>query len=263
MKNHLNTQQHRFWLWLTSEISERMSQNLPFIKIQPKNTLLFGNFEFKTFKLLSKTYPQTVLWTDQQIGLMQKFLQKLNPFKKLSIQTYLSESLSNNPSFAEHFEMIWAGPLQLSAEEYPRFFSDSGNCLKSQGLLMFSYLGPDTGKEFRNLFSQTGKVGPDMHDIGDHLTKSGFADPVMHMEYIHLEYESSQLLIKDILEIGLMNQQDAKSSQLETTLNASLESQSKLSLTLEIVYGHAWKVPKKELGVTRISPESILKTYKK
>jgi malonyl-CoA O-methyltransferase len=102
-----------------------------------------------------------------------------------------------------------------------------------------------------------------MHDIGDHLTKSGFADPVMHMEYIHLEYESSQLLIKDVLAIGLMNEQDTKSSQLESTLNASLEGQSKLSLTLEIVYGHAWKVPKKELGVTRISPESILKTYKK
>jgi hypothetical protein len=81
------------------------------------------------------------------------------------------------------------------------------------------------------------------------------------MEYIHLEYESSQLLIKDVLEIGLINEQEAKSSQLEMTLNMSLQSQSKLNLTLEIVYGHAWKVPKKEPGVTRISPESILKTY--
>jgi malonyl-CoA O-methyltransferase len=263
MKNHLNTQQHRFWLWLTSEISERMSQNLPFIKIQPKHILLFGNFELKTFQLLSKTYPQTVLWTDKKIGLMQKYLQKLNPFKKLSVQTYFPEGLSNTPFLAEHFEMIWAGPLQLSAEEYPQFFSDSGNCLKTQGLLMFSYLGPDTGKEFRSMFYQAGRVGPDMHDIGDHLTKSGFADPVMHMEYIHLEYESSQLLIKDVLEVGLINEEEAKSSQLELTLNEYLQSQSKLSLTLEIVYGHAWKVPKKELGVTRISAESILKTYKK
>jgi malonyl-CoA O-methyltransferase len=263
MKNHLNTQQHRFWLWLTSEISERMSQNLPFIKIQPKNTLLFGSFELKTFELLSKTYPQTVLWTDNKIGLMTKYLQKLNPFKKLSIQTYTSEKFTDKQSLTEQFEMIWAGPLQLSKEEYPHFFSDSGNCLKNHGLLMFSYLGPDTGKEFWSIFSETGKVGPDMHDIGDHLTKSGFADPVMHMEYIHLEYESSQLLIKDVLEIGLINEQEAKSSQLEMTLNTSLQSQSKLNLTLEIVYGHAWKVPKKEPGVTRISPESILKTYKK
>ena len=263
MKNHLNTQQHRFWLWLTSEISERMSQNLPFIKIQPKNTLLFGNFELKTFELLSKTYPQTVLWTDNKIGLMTKYLQKLNPFKKLSIQTYTSEKFTDKQSLTEQFEMIWAGPLQLSKEEYPHFFSDSGNCLKNHGLLMFSYLGPDTGKEFWSIFSETGKVGPDMHDIGDHLTKSGFADPVMHMEYIHLEYESSQLLIKDVLEIGLINEQEAKSSQLEMTLNTSLQSQSKLNLTLEIVYGHAWKVLKKEPGVTRISPESILKTYKK
>jgi malonyl-CoA O-methyltransferase len=263
MKNHLNTQQHRFWLWLTSEISERMSQNLPFIKIQPKNILLFGSFEFETFKLLSKTYPQTVLWTDKKIGLTQKFLQKLNPFKKLSIRTYSPGSFANDPSLAERFEMVWAGPLQLSKEEYQHFFSDSGNCLKNQGLLMFSYLGPDTGKEFWSMFSQAGKVGPDMHDIGDHLTKSGFADPVMHMEYVHLEYESSQLLIRDVLEIGLINEQEAKSSQLEMTLNATMQSQSKLNLTLEIVYGHAWKVPRKEFGVTRISPESILKTYKK
>jgi malonyl-CoA O-methyltransferase len=102
-----------------------------------------------------------------------------------------------------------------------------------------------------------------MHDIGDLLTQSGFADPVMNMEYLTLEYEDTELLLKDLVELGLITEQDLFSASSRELLTNIHQVNEKLNLTLEIVYGHAWKVPKREPGVTRISPEEILKTYKK
>ena len=37
----------------------------------------------------------------------------------------------------------------------------------------------------------------DMHDMGDALLGERFSDPVMDMEYLHLEYDSDQLLLID------------------------------------------------------------------
>jgi malonyl-CoA O-methyltransferase len=127
---------------------------------------------------------------------------------------------------------------------------------------MFNYLGPDTGKEYFHLGLKGGYIGTDMHEIGDLLIQSSFADPVMNMEYLNLEYENSELLLKDLLAIHHIDDHLANVQNLNQQLTAMKQENEKMVLTMEIVYGHAWKVPKKEPGVTRISPESIKKTYK-
>jgi malonyl-CoA O-methyltransferase len=97
----------------------------------------------------------------------------------------------------------------------------------------------------------------DMHDVGDALLKSGFAEPVMDMEYITLEYEHINLLLKDAMELGLVHE---KGSDL---IKASPES-APLKMTLEVVYGHAW-TPKRRLakshdGVAKIGIDQILRS---
>jgi hypothetical protein len=84
----------------------------------------------------------------------------------------------------------------------------------------------------------------------------------MNMEYLNLEYESSELLLRDLLAIHDVDGHFANAQNLNQQLAEMKPEYEKMVLTLEIVYGHAWKVPKKEPGVTRISPESIKKTYK-
>jgi malonyl-CoA O-methyltransferase len=101
-----------------------------------------------------------------------------------------------------------------------------------------------------------------MHEIGDLLIQSSFADPVMNMEYLNLEYENSELLLKDLLAIHDADSQLENVKNLNKQLVEMKQDYEKMFLTVEVVYGHAWKVPKKEPGVTRISPESIKKTYK-
>ena len=260
MTFHLNTNKPPFWRWLTSELSERMAQNLPFIKINPKNILCIGGFEKSTHQLFKKTYPQATLFSDQETKRgIEHALNKLNPFKKHQMTFF---DIDQNVQ-SERFELIWSGPLKRNIDTFPHFFSQAGQHLKVHGLIMFNYLGPDTAKEYRSLVTQNGWLGPDMHDIGDLLTQSGFADPVMNMEYLTLEYEDTELLMKDLVELGLLKAQDLFSASSRELLTNIHQVNEKLNLTLEIVYGHAWKVPKREPGVTRISPAEILKTYKK
>jgi malonyl-CoA O-methyltransferase len=85
----------------------------------------------------------------------------------------------------------------------------------------------------------------------------------MNMEYLTLEYEDTELLMKDLVELGLLSEQDLFCASIRELLTDIHQVNENLILTLEIVYGHAWKVPKREPGVTRISPAEILKTYKK
>jgi malonyl-CoA O-methyltransferase len=126
--------------------------------------------------------------------------------------------------------------------------------LKPESLLMFSYLGPDTGRELRAYLGQGNqsllKYSLDMHDIGDALIRAKFAEPVMDMEYITLEYEEKDLLIKDAISLGLLQSCDLEKLDLMS---------QPLKLTLEIVYGHAWmsSLSKNRQGEAIIRPDEI------
>lgn len=260
IKTYFNSMKQTFWLWLSSELSERMLQNLPFIKINHTRIFLSGSFEAKTIKAVHQTYPQAILWTNPvKQSSFKKLFENLNVFNKNKIQ-YLN---NQEKVLVQDIDLLWAGPLKMDANKMPKFFEDAALQLKTQGLMMFNYLGPDTAKEYWSLLTQMGNIGPDMHDIGDALIKSGFADPVMNMEYVDLEYETSQLLMKDLYEMGLLSESELISEELKIAFDSLKKESPKMKLTLEVVYGHAWKVPKKEPGITRIPADQILKTYKK
>ena len=79
----------------------------------------------------------------------------------------------------------WVGRPDAALQEFHRV-------LARGGLLMFTTLGPDTLTELRAALGPAGvhAIHPfaDMHDIGDLLVRSGFADPVMDMERLTLTY---------------------------------------------------------------------------
>jgi hypothetical protein len=86
-------------------------------------------------------------------------------------------------------------------------------CLGREALLMFSYLGPDSGRELTKLFYR-------------------FAEPVMDMEYLTLEYARPELLIQDALALGLIRE--------GACVREGVNMPPEFSITLEIIYGHAW-----------------------
>jgi len=136
---------------------------------------------------------------------------------------------------------------------------------------MFSCLGPDTAIELRELYQQLGwpPAGhdlTDMHDWGDMLVQAGFAEPVMDMERITLTYETPARLLQELAELG-RNFHPARFAglrgrrwrgKLHSELADHLKTgpDGRLSLTFEVIYGHALKAQPK-VRVSAMSSVSV------
>jgi len=133
--------------------------------------------------------------------------------------------------------------------------------LEVGGLLMFTSYGPDTLKELRSAFAAADAaphVHPfvDMHDLGDALVASGFADPVMDIDLLTVTYARLEDLCRDLRATGQRNAHARRRRSLGGTARwarmraayATLARDGRVPATFEIVYGHAWKAPPRHLA---------------
>jgi malonyl-CoA O-methyltransferase len=137
-------------------------------------------------------------------------------------------------------------------------FAEAARVLSTGGLFLFSTFGPDTLKELRAAFASVDSAPHvhafiDMHDLGDALVHAGFAEPVMEMEVLTVEYASVEAIARDLKSVGGHNALAARSRGLVgrkrwRRVAEHYESERRgeaLPATYEVVYGHAWKVPPK------------------
>jgi malonyl-CoA O-methyltransferase len=128
--------------------------------------------------------------------------------------------------------------------------------LQVDGFVMFSCLGPGTLRELRELYQRLGWPAPsadfiDMHDLGDMLVQSGFADPVMDQETLHLSWPSAQALLLELQGLGgnaAPNRfQGLRTPRWREQLLGELEAlktnDGRIHMRFEVAYGHAFKVP--------------------
>jgi malonyl-CoA O-methyltransferase len=107
-----------------------------------------------------------------------------------------------------------------------------------------------------------------MHDWGDMLVHSGFAEPVMDMERLTLTFSNPAALLDDLRALG-RNLSVGRFPQLRTQtwrrqLEAAIEEHlprtddGRLVLTMELIYGHAFKsAPKQPRGGDATSTVSV------
>lgn len=225
--------------WLQAEIYQRMLDKLEPIKLKPNVILIEPDFPSLALVQFAKRFPNARIDTlaDQHLSPSQLLQLKLRRVWRSFLRQ--GRLLPQAPEGPDQYGLI-VSALELSQLAKPEAWLLRAHQLITEGgLLCFSYLGPDTGKELKSL-GLTAADCPialpgalDMHDIGDALVQNGFSDPVMDMEYLYLEYESDATLISDALAIGLLG-----------TNVGGLQGAKIKKLTLEIVYGHAWVLGK-------------------
>jgi malonyl-CoA O-methyltransferase len=98
----------------------------------------------------------------------------------------------------------------------------------------------------------------DMHDWGDMLVHTGFAEPVMDMERITLGFDTPQRLLQELRELGANLHPERfpalRGRRWRDRLHEALATHlrgpdGKLTLTFEIIYGHALKpAPRARMG---------------
>lgn len=244
--------------WLHEEVASRMQQRLQWIVAKPQSWCH---------------------WDPLRGGLASHALvrQRLN-----GAQEYLHETSSANgqkslraefatpwwqpkrwgqakvhfgPPAAGQVQMLWANMALHMAADPQTLMQQWHQALDIGGYVLFSCLGPDSLRELHALYAALGwpVAGhglTDMHDWGDMLVNTGFADPVMDMERITLSFATPQRLLQELRGLGrnLHPQRfpalrgKAWQQRLKQALAEHLTgADGQLSLTFEVIYGHAVK----------------------
>lgn len=235
--------------WLQDEIADRMLQKLDIVKLQPKKILVVPDFPGGHGRALAKRFPSASFSSVPEEGLSGFDLSKLKLSRLwnsglrssplISLNEYKKNGRFNLPD--NSVDLLFSVLLIQDLPDPKHFLQECWRVLKEGGLLAFSYLGPDTGKE---LFAGAESLGLtiqkltspwDMHDMGDALLGAKFSDPVMDMEFLNLDYESDALMLADSRALKLLQPQEKNSPQ---------GAQLPKKLSLELVYGHAWALGK-------------------
>jgi malonyl-CoA O-methyltransferase len=166
-------------------------------------------------------------------------------------------------------DMLWANMALHEAADPLALLAQWHRLLAVDGFVMFSCLGPDTAHELRDLYAAMGwpPAGhqlTDMHDWGDMLVQTGFAEPVMDMERVTLTYETPARLLEELRELGRNFHPLRFGSlrgrhwqhRLERLISERLPRgpDGRLRLTFELIYGHALKARPK----VKVSPMSAV-----
>jgi malonyl-CoA O-methyltransferase len=167
-------------------------------------------------------------------------------------------------------QMLWANMALHMAVDPQALIAQWHRALSVDGYLMFSCLGPDTVQELRDVYADlgwppAGHAFTDMHDWGDMLVQAGFAEPVMDMERITLTFATPERLLQELRELGCNLHPERFGAlrgkrwrqqllqALSDRLGDAADGVGKpLSLTFEIIYGHAFKPAPR----VRVSPSS-------
>lgn len=255
---------------LQREVSDRMASRLDYIKVSPKVILDAGSGTGYGAAELRRRFPEarvieldlaaTMLLASrekQQSGsLLGKLFRRAQPWQ-------LCADLECLPLADASVDMIWSN-LAIQWVNIPDgVFAEFQRVLKPEGMVMFSTLGPDTLLELRSAFAGIDGATHvnqfiDMHDLGDALLSSGFAEPVMDMDKIVLTYPRVRDVMQDLKAIGAHNATAGRGRGLMGKLawqkvEAAYELRRQdgaLPATYEVVYGHAWKgAPKKKANL--------------
>jgi len=159
------------------------------------------------------------------------------------------------------FDLVWSNLALHWCPDPGLALAEWSRVLRADGLLMFSAYGVDTLRELRALGWTTQRF-PDLHDLGDALIRTGFSAPVMDMEPIRLTWTDPLKAWSDLRALG-GNALEARAPGLRgrsckqrwlDALAQARDASGAISVTIELVYGHAWCAPASKLdrGTARI-----------
>ena len=263
---------------LAREIESRMIDRLSLIRLDPKRILDAGAGRFPAFASLHSKYPAAeVIALDFACRALvvarrgRGTAERLREWVRTSRLCFLCSDFTRIPIAGSSVALIWSNLSLGSHLDVKSVFDEWHRVLETGGLMMFSAYGPDTLKELRAAFPMSvPRVHPfiDMHDLGDMLMASGFADPVMEMETLTLTYRSIEQLLAEIRATGQSNARSLRRRGLngrrswEDALAAYERARQDglLPATVEVVYGHAWKTERKNApdgrAIVRFEPSA-------
>jgi len=245
--------------WLHEEVARRMEERLGWIKLQPQQ---WAHWEavrggLNAHALLARRYPKAECFVVEGSAARARLaVQALaRPWWSPARWTSAPVRIESPPDGG--VQMLWSNMLLHQVADPQALMAQWHRALAVEGFLMFSCFGPDTLRELRDVYRALGWPEPahaftDMHDWGDMLVQTGFAEPVMDMERITLTFPTPQRLLQELRELG-RNLHPGRFQGLRgqgwlARLHEALAERlggtgvgEPLRLSFEINYGHAFR----------------------
>lgn len=237
---------------LQDKVGEGLLERLELMRISPGILLDLGSGPGKLARKLKQRYRAARI---VQMDIAENMLRtsRRSSFRVFSRQSYLCADAENIPLAENTVDMVFSNLMLQWSRDPGLLFEEVLKVLKPEGLYVFSTLGPDTLRELRESWAAADDQGHvnafmDMHDLGDALIRTGFADPVMEVETLTLTYETVAGLMADLKGLGAHYISSARRKTL-TGKKRLLKMQSeyekrrrdgRLPATYEVIYGHAW-----------------------
>ena len=252
---------------LQKEVCSRLLQRLDYVRLEPQMILDVGVGTGEAITPLMQRYSKAGIVA---LDLSEQMLHKAKTHGRLFRKPELvCADLEALPFADDSFDLVFSSLALQWCNNLGETMQGLLRVLKPGGLLMFTTFGPDTLKELKASWQKiddTVHVNPfvDMHDIGDEMLKSGFADPVIEAEVITVTYDHIDRLMQDLRDIGANVKSEGFRSGLTTPammhqLRDAYEAyriDGDLPASYEVVYGHAWKaraVDKNKTGSVQVN----------
>jgi len=246
---------------LEAEIGVRMLQRLDYVKLAPARILDAGSGPAREARALCARYPGSrLIALDFSHAMLRQALAARGLLSRLFGHRSLSPvcaGLEALPLADASIGLLWSNMVLHWLGEPLAALKEFHRVLRTEGLLMFSTLGPDTLQELREAAGGA-RVHRfmDMHDLGDQLVAAGFSAPVMDMEIVTLTYDNADAFLADLRASG---QSSALASRPRGLAGRAFREQlrrglamrmrdARLPATYEVVYGHAWKAAPRSRG---------------
>ncbi|HEX2531371.1 MAG TPA: methyltransferase domain-containing protein [Burkholderiaceae bacterium] len=251
-----------------------MYERLVLVRLEPKRLLDVGCGEGADLDMLQKQYGNAhVIGVDASLAMLtatrggkngqtivDRLLTKWIPGKtqkEAEGPSLLCADFAQLPFGDMAVDLIWSNLALHWHPEPARVFKEWRRVINIDGLLMFSCLGPDTFKEVREAFSVVDGDAHalsfvDMHEFGDMMVTAAFSAPVMDMETLTVTYDTVDKLMADVRAYGgnplTTRRRGLLGRQAWGRVREALEAMrrpedGKIPLTVEIIYGHAFRPP--------------------
>ena len=280
-------------IWLHTEVGRRMGERLALIK-RPAQTALIWEAAGGLGDEIIQTWPQTrrirvkhgtelgIGAPPQDAGWARRGWDAVRRMMRGSsdLTPLPSRDVAQLPAACA--DLLWSN-MGLHLQPDPlATFQAWHRALAVDGFVMFSTLGPGSLPELRSVYQRQGwgvAMAPlvDMHDLGDMMVQAGWADPVVDQETLTLTWNSAADALAELRGLGGNAAPDRFAGlrtprwrqRLEAALRAQAQSQpqsqsqsrpdTRVALTFEIIYGHAYKpLPKVRMAAhTAVSAEDL------
>lgn len=221
---------------LAQVVGEQMLARLEWVTLQPKRIVDLGCGVGQATGLLQQRYPEAhVVGVDSAHPMLAYAKQQATSAH------YLCADAQQLPFAAGSVDLLFANLLLPWCADLETCLLEWRRVLRPGGLLVFTSLGPGTFSAWRPVI--TDQWVPrfiDMHDVGDVLTRTRYADPVLDVENVTLTYRKLETLFDELQASNMIVLTDNERAAILAQSLTPMTPDGRWSLTYEVVFGHAW-----------------------